>query len=137
MVPAEFVVLSIFISQATNMTDNASLQKHLKEVMELDEARFLAEFHQFVVQRRQKAWHDKHIKKKSFTFRGQVLLYENKFQKFPSKLQMHCLSMFIVAEMRESGVVKLAQLDGILILGWVNGAHLKPLRQHNTQYSNL
>lgn len=50
---------------------------------ELDETRFLAEFHQSVEQRRQKAWHDRHIKKKSFEVIDQVLLYHNKFLKFP------------------------------------------------------
>ena len=41
-----FNVSSIFISQATRMTDDASLQKRLEELMELDESRFLAELHQ-------------------------------------------------------------------------------------------
>jgi hypothetical protein len=38
---------------------------------------------------------------------------------------MHWLGPFIVAEIRHSGEVKLAQLDGILWLGWVNGTRLK------------
>jgi len=47
--------------------------------MELDEAKFLAEFHQSIEQSRQKAWHGRHIKRKLFTVGGQVLLYKNKF----------------------------------------------------------
>jgi hypothetical protein len=39
---------------------------------------------------------------------------------------MHWLGPFIVVEIWESGVVKLAQLDGVLHLGWVNGACLNP-----------
>lgn len=54
------------------------------------------------------------------------MLYDNKFQKFPGKLQMHWLGPFILAKIRESRAVKLMQLDGILIPGWVNGACLKP-----------
>jgi len=38
---------------------------------------------------------------------------------------MHWLGPFIVAEIRGSRAVKLAQLDEILIQRWVNGAHLK------------
>jgi hypothetical protein len=55
-----------------------------------------------------------------------VLLYDNKYQKHPGKLQMHWLGPFIVAEIHDSGVVKLVQLDGILRPRWVNGACLKP-----------
>lgn len=39
---------------------------------------------------------------------------------------MHWLEPFIIAEVKELGVFKLAQLDGFQVLGWVNGAHLKP-----------
>jgi hypothetical protein len=55
-----------------------------------------------------------------------MLLYDNKYQKHPGKLQMHWLGPFIVVEIRESGAVKLAQLDGVLRPGWVNGTCLKP-----------
>jgi hypothetical protein len=39
---------------------------------------------------------------------------------------MHWLGPFIVGEIRESGVVRLVQLDGIIHLRWVNGMFLKP-----------
>jgi len=32
---------------------------------------------------------------------------------------------FIVAEIKDSGAIRLAQLDGIIKLGWVNGPCLK------------
>jgi hypothetical protein len=43
-----------------------------------------------------------------------VLLYDNGYQKHLGEVQMHWLGPFIVVEIRESGVVKLGQLDGIL-----------------------
>lgn len=58
-----------------------------------------------------------------------VLLYDNKFLKFPVKLQMHWLGSFIVMEVRESGAIKLVQLDGVLLPGGANGACLKPFHK--------
>lgn len=57
-----------------------------------------------------------------------MLLYNNKFQKFLGKLQMHWLGPFIVTEIRDSGAVRFVQLDGVLLHGWVNDACLKPFR---------
>lgn len=61
------------------MTDDETLKERMEELMELDESRFLVEFHQSVEQRRQKAWHDRHIKKKAFRVGDHVLLYDSKF----------------------------------------------------------
>lgn len=94
--------------------------------MELKEARFLADFHQIVEKTRQKAWHDCHIKRNSFAQGDLVLLYDSKYETHLGKLQKHWLGPFIVAEIRESGVVRLTQLDSIILPGWVNGARLKP-----------
>jgi hypothetical protein len=55
-----------------------------------------------------------------------VLWYDNKYQKHQGKLQMHWIGPFIVVENRESGALKLEQLNVILRLGWVNGARLNP-----------
>lgn len=45
------------------------------------------------------------------------------------KLHMHWLGPFIVMEIKYSGVVRLAQLEGVLIHGWVNGTWLKPFHK--------
>lgn len=62
---------------------------------------------------------------KTFRVEHRALLYDNKFQKFPGKLEMHWLGPFIVAEIKGSGMVRLTKLDGGMLLGWVNGACLK------------
>jgi hypothetical protein len=129
MVPTEFISPSLFVVQATKMTDDESITARVIELMQLDEAIFLANFHQTVEKSRQKAWHDRHIKHKYFAQGDKVLLYDSKYQKHPGKLQMHWLGLFIVAEICEYGAVRLAQLNGILYLGWVNGACLKPYIQ--------
>jgi hypothetical protein len=55
VVPAEFLTPSLFIVQATKMTDDDSLVEWVEELMELEEARFLAYFHQTMEKSRQKA----------------------------------------------------------------------------------
>jgi hypothetical protein len=101
------------------------------EVQELEETRFLADFHQLVEKARQKYWHDKHIKSKAFAEGDKVLLYDIRYQKHLGKLRMHWLGPFIVAEIRPSRAVRLEQLDGILRLGWVDGTRLKPYMSRN------
>jgi hypothetical protein len=49
--------------------------QRLMELQELEETRFLADFHQSVEKARQKSWHDRHIKTKSFAQGDKVLLY--------------------------------------------------------------
>lgn len=117
------------------MVEETSLQEKLYELLELDEARFLADFHQMVEQRKQKVWHDRHIKKKAFTFEGHVLLYDSKFLKFLGKLHMHWLASFIFEKI-EFGAFKLVQLDEVLLLWWVNGACLKPFHTSNIATHN-
>ena len=41
VVLAEFIILSIIISQATKMIDDATLKERMEQLMELDESRFL------------------------------------------------------------------------------------------------
>jgi hypothetical protein len=47
--------------------------------MEMEEDRILAGFHQEVQKARDKSWHDRHIKRKSFKEGDLVLLYDSKF----------------------------------------------------------
>ena len=101
------------------------------ELQELEETIFLAKLHQSIEKERQKYWHDRHIKTKVFTQGDKVLLYDSQYQKHPGKLHMHWLGPFIVAKIRPSRVVKLAQLDGMLWSGWVNGAFLKTYMSQN------
>lgn len=125
VVPAEFVLPSLYIAQATRMLEEASLQSYIKELMELEEDRFVAQYRQTISKSRQKAWHDRHIRRNTFDKGDLVLLYDSKSFRHPGKLKMHWLGPFVVAYIQESGAVQLTQLDGIIREGWVNGAHLK------------
>lgn len=83
VVPAEFIIPSLLITSIVHFIEEDSINELLHELKELEEDRFLEEFHQTVQKERQKAWHDCHIKHKTFTIGGKVLLYDRKFQKFP------------------------------------------------------
>jgi hypothetical protein len=53
--------------------------------MEMEEDRILAGFHQEVQKERDKSWHDRHIKRKSFKEGDLVLVYDSKFLQHPGK----------------------------------------------------
>jgi hypothetical protein len=80
------------------MTDDESVAQRIADLQELEEARFLADFHQTVEKARHKSWHDRHIKSKIFMQGDKVLLYDIRYQKHPGKLCMHWLGPFIVVE---------------------------------------
>jgi hypothetical protein len=126
VVLAEFITPSLYIAHITHMLEDESVAHRITKLKELEETKFLVDFHQSVEKLRHKSWHDIHIKTKVFVQGDKFLLYDSRYQKHPDNLRMHWLGPFIVAEIQPSGAVRLTQLDGILRPGWVNGAHLKP-----------
>ena len=93
--------------------------------MELEEDQFLVGFQQQVQKEHEKAWHDCHIKLRTFKVNDLVLLYDSKFTKFLGKFQMHWLGPYTVKEITDGGAVKLAKLNGEPFMGRVNGSRLK------------
>jgi transposase InsO family protein len=125
VVPTKFITPSLYIAHITHMAEDESVVQRLMDLQELEETRFLVDFHQSIEKARKKAWNDRHINNKVFS-RDKVLLYDSRYQKHLGKFHMHWLGPFIVVEIQASRVVRLAQLDGMLWPGWVNGARLKP-----------
>ena len=64
VMPMEYIIPSLQISAFTDMDDPAIIIERLKQILELEEDRFVAGFQQQVQKAREKAWHDRHIKKK-------------------------------------------------------------------------
>ena len=126
--PMEYIVPSLCIVVATSMDDAKSLEEPVAQLVQLEEDRFIASFHQQVAKDRQKAWHDCHIKKKQFTEGDLVLLYDSKFIKHPGKLQMHWLGLYLVHLINSSGAFQLQQLDGVVLTMLVKGNLLNPCR---------
>ena len=85
VMPMEYIVPSLKIMTLTDMEDEETVNERLLNLVKLEEDRFIAKFHQQVQKDSQKAWHDRHINHKAFKEGDLVLLYDNKFVKFPSK----------------------------------------------------
>ena len=85
VVPLEFLVPSLRVETITNMTEQGEVQEMLSQMMEMEEDRILAIFHQEVQKERDKAWHERHIKMNSFKEGDLVLVYDSKFLQHPEK----------------------------------------------------
>jgi hypothetical protein len=78
----------------------------------MEEDRILEIFHQEVQKERDTAWHDRHIKRKSFKEGDLVLVYESKFLQHPGKFRVHWLGPYEVKTVTDRGVVQLKYLRG-------------------------
>ena len=66
VMPMEYIVPSLRISAFIEMDDPDMMKERLAKILELEEDKFIAGFQQQVPKAREKAWHDRHIKKKQF-----------------------------------------------------------------------
>ena len=121
----EYLVPSLRIVPFTDMDDSGAIQESLAQLVELEEDRFIVGFHQQVQKEREKAYHDRHIRKKAFNQGDLVLVYDKKFMKHPGKFKTHWLGSYEVAYVTEGGVVQLKNLNGEWKEGLVNGSQLK------------
>jgi hypothetical protein len=87
----EYLVPSSRIATFTYMDETRVVQNRLAQLVELEEEKFIAGFHQQVQKEREKAYHDIHIKKKAFKQGDLLLVYDNKFMKHPGKFMIHWL----------------------------------------------
>jgi hypothetical protein len=121
----EYLVPSLRIAAFTDMDDTGIVQERLAQLVELEEDRFIAGFHQQVQKEREKAYHDRHIRKKYFKQGDLVLVYDSKFMKHPGKFRTHWIGPYEVSHVTEGGVVQLKTLNGEWKEGLVNGSWLK------------
>ena len=85
-------------------------EERLDQLMELEEDKILAGFHQEVHKAKEKAWHDRHIKKKIFKGGYLVLLYDSRYLQHPGKFKMHWLGPYKVKGITNGGAVQLKDL---------------------------
>jgi hypothetical protein len=124
VVPMEYLVPSLRIVAFTDMDDTGYVQERLAQLIELEEDIFITGFHQQVQKEREKAYHDRHIKK-AFRQGDLVLVYDSKFIKHPGNFRMHWLGPYEIAYITEGGVVQLKTLKGEWKEGLVNESRLK------------
>jgi hypothetical protein len=94
-------------------------------LVELEEGRFIASFHQQIQKEREEAYHERHINKKIFRQGDLVLLYDSKFIKHPGMFRTHWLIPYEIVYVTEGGVTQLKTLKGDWKEGLVNGIRLK------------
>ena len=128
----EYIVPSLRISTFTEMDDPAMMNERLAKILELEEDRFIAGFQQQVQKAREKAWHDRHIKKKHFHIGYLMLFYDSKFLKFPGKFKKHWKGPYIVLKVTNGGAIQLAKLNGEIFPSMVNRSRLKKYRDGPT-----
>ena len=102
--PMEYVVSSLRIAVLTDMAYAETMNERLLHLVGLEEDHFITRFHQQVQKTREKTWHDRHIKNKTFKVGDLVLLYDSKFAKFPGKFCMHWLVPYQVKHVANGGV---------------------------------
>ena len=64
VMPMEYIVPSLIIVAISEMKDDDVIEYMLLQLVQLEEERFVAGFHQNVEKRRQKVWHYRHIENK-------------------------------------------------------------------------
>jgi hypothetical protein len=121
VVRMEHLVPSLRIAAFTNMDDIGAIQERLMQLVELEEDKFIAGFHRQIQKEREKAYHDRHIRKNTFKQGYLVLVYGSKFMKHPGKFRTHWLGPYEVAYVTEGGFVQLNTLNGECKEDLVNG----------------
>ena len=105
VVPSDILVASLCVATITNVIEKGALQERLSHLMIMEEDRILAGFHQEVQKTSDKAWHDKHIKRKDSKEGDLVLVYDNKSLQHPGKLIMHWLGSYEVKTVTDGGAI--------------------------------
>ena len=106
------------------MDFEAAGEKRKMQLSKLDEWREKAYNNSKIYKERTKRWHDKRIKKKEFTSRDKVLLFNSRVKLFGhKKLQSKWEGPFKVISTSSHGAVTLQNNEGMLFQ--VNGHHLK------------
>ena len=77
----------------------------------------------YAQKRRQKKFHDAHVKNKEFKIGDLVLVYTLK--QHASKLKKRGNKPYIIHDISRSGAVRLATLDGEQMLNWMSGCRIK------------
>jgi hypothetical protein len=112
VVSMEYLVTTLRIVSFTGMDETSSIQERLAQLVELEEDIFIVGFYQQVQKGKQKAYHDKHIKKKAFKQGDLVLMYDSKFIKHPGKFRTHWLGPYEIAYVTEGGAAQMNTLNG-------------------------
>ena len=110
-----------------------SSQNGLDELEKLDETRLRAVAGMYAQKRRQKKFHDTHVKNKEFMIGDLILVYTLK--QHASKLKKRGNETYVIHDISTSGAVRLATLDGEQMINCMSGCCIK--KYHETLTPNM
>ena len=99
------------------------LSERLDELEKLDETRLRAVAGMYALKKRQKSFHDAHIKTKEFKIGDLVLAYTLK--QHTSKLKKRGMGPYVIHNISTSGALRLATIDGEQMPNWISGCRVK------------
>ena len=88
VVPMEFMVPSLRMAMQENLPMEKAREERIQELLNLEEDRQQSILVTEAVQKRRKAWADRHGKQKVFTKGDHVLIFNSKLGKHPGKLKL-------------------------------------------------
>ena len=101
--PVELEHRAYWATRQLNMDSQLAGEKRVLQLSELNEFRNEAYENARIYKEKTKAWHDKHITRKEFTARQQVLLFNSRLKLFPGKLKSQWSGPFTVTKVFSHG----------------------------------
>ena len=126
VVPMEFMVPNLRMEMQEKLPMENARKERIHKLLNLEEDRQQSILVIEAVQKRRKAWADKHGKQNVFTKGDHVLIFNSKLGKYPGKLKLRWIGPCIIEEETAPGAFTLRNLDGTRRPGVVNGCRMKP-----------
>ncbi|KAK4721275.1 hypothetical protein R3W88_011508 [Solanum pinnatisectum] len=121
--PVELEHKALSTLKKLNLSWSETVNLSLNQIKEMDEFRLRAYERSALYKERMKLYHDKHIKKKSFTPGDLVLLFNSRLRLFPGKLRSKWSGPFKVTQVFQSGAIELENNKGEMFKA--NGQRIK------------
>jgi hypothetical protein len=125
ILPIELEIPSLRIAIDHRMSDLNSLQHRYAMLEKLNETRAQAYLHTLAMQNRQKSFYDSKLIPKTLHENDLVLLYDSRFQKFPSKFKMRWFGPYRILKAYKNGSMELQDFEGKIHTTRYNGNRLK------------
>jgi hypothetical protein len=113
------------IAIAERLGDEESLAQRYVMLEKLDEIRAQAYLNMLAMQKQQKTYYDSKLEPKVLNPNDLVLLYDSRFQKFPSKFKMRWFGPYRVLKSYSNGSIELQDFASIVHSTRYNGYCLK------------
>ena len=125
IVPIEFSLPTYRIIHSQRLDVEESQLQRLQQLEQVEEDRDTALQHTYIQQAQRKKAYDKKLRKKDIHAQDWVLLYDNRFNKFPGKLHTRWMGPYKVLNVWKNGSLQLIDMEGEELSTRTNGARVK------------